>query len=53
MSDALSDIYNGRYYAGEPDETTKPGCFGAWGLPSCNIPGCAWFARCKQSREDY
>ena len=31
----------------------KPGCFGAYGLPSCNIPGCTWFARCKQSREDY
>lgn len=33
-------------------EELKPGCFGAFGLPSCNIPGCLWFARCKQSRED-
>jgi len=31
----------------------KPGCFGAYGLHSCNTPGCVWFARCKQSQEDY
>jgi plasmid maintenance system antidote protein VapI len=34
-------------------EEDKPGCFGAYGLPSCRTPGCVWFERCKQSREDY
>ena len=34
-------------------EERKPGCFGAYGLPSCNIPGCSWFGRCKQSQIDY
>ena len=35
------------------DDEHKPGCFGACGLPSCNISGCNWIARCKQSRIDY
>lgn len=34
-------------------EDLKPACFGAYGLPSCNTPGCSWFARCKQSQTDY
>lgn len=34
-------------------EERKPGCFGAYGLPACGIPGCSWFIRCKQSRIDY
>jgi len=37
----------------ELDDDKKPGCFGAYGSYSCNIPGCVWFVRCKQSQEDY
>jgi hypothetical protein len=37
----------------ELTEELKPGCFGAYGSPSCNIPRCSWFARCKQSQTDY
>ena len=37
----------------ELDDDHKPGCFGSYGSRSCNIPGCIWFVRCKQSQEDY
>ena len=37
----------------ELNDDHKPGCFGAYGSHSCDIPGCIWFARCKQSQEDY
>jgi len=37
----------------ELNDDHKPGCFGAYGSHSCDIPGCIWFSRCKQSQEDY
>ncbi len=44
-------VHNG----GDPksQDEDKPACFGAFGTQFCNTPGCSWFERCKQSREDY